>query len=84
LAVQASLEVHKEHSQGREVVLPDGADCLISPCDAEDIADCFVRAVYNCDAAAYQIFNVGSAYALTAAEFVRTYGQIYSVDIPIR
>lgn len=79
-----SLDIHKEHANGKEVILPDGTDCLIGPCDVEDIADCFVKAVYNRDKAANQIFNVGSEYALTAAEFVKTYGDIYNVKIPIK
>ena len=79
-----SLEVHRAHTQGKEVVLPDGADVLIGPCDAEDIAECFVRAVYNREKAAYQIFNVGSEYALTATQFVQAYAEIYNIKIPIK
>lgn len=78
-----SLEVHKAHARGQEVVLPDGADVLIGPCDAEDIADCFVKAVYDRDTSAYQIFNVGSEYSLTAAQFVQVYSNIYNTNIPI-
>ena len=79
-----SLEVHKDHGRGKEVVLPEGADVLIGPCDAEDIADCFVKAVYNRDKSAYQIFNVGSEYSLTATQFVEVYSNIYNTNIPIK
>jgi nucleoside-diphosphate-sugar epimerase len=79
-----SLEIHKDHARGKEVVLPDGADVLIGPCDAEDIADCFVKAVYNRDKSAYQIFNVGSEYSLTATQFVQVYSNIYNSNISIK
>ena len=79
-----SLDLHRNHADGKEVVLPDGPDALIGPCDAEDIADCFVKAVLNRDKSAYQIFNVGSAYALTATELVNAYSEIYNVKIPIK
>jgi nucleoside-diphosphate-sugar epimerase len=79
-----SLEVHKAHAQGREVVLPDGADVLIGPCDAEDIAECFVKAVFNREKAAYQLFNVGSDYSLTATQLVQVYSEIYHVEIPVK
>ena len=78
------LAVHKQHAAGMEVILPDGADVLISPCDAEDIAQCFVQAVFNRDKAAGEIFNVGSQHALTATQLVQTFADIYNVDIPIR
>jgi nucleoside-diphosphate-sugar epimerase len=78
------LDVHKAHQAGREVILPDGPDVLIGPCDAEDIADCFVKAILNRERSSYQIFNVGSAYALTAAQFVNAYADIYQVEIPIK
>ena len=77
-------ETHKQHAAGKEVILPDGADVLIGPCDAEDIAQCFVQAVLKRDKAGGEMFNVGSAYALTASQFVETYGDIYNVHIPIR
>ena len=79
-----SIEVHKQHAAGQEVVLPDGPECLIGPCDAEDIGQLFAKAVLNPDKAQGQIFNVGSAYALTASQFVAAYGEIYGVEIPIR
>ncbi|MHB0946802.1 MAG: NAD-dependent epimerase/dehydratase family protein [Sedimentisphaerales bacterium] len=79
-----SLDLHRDHARGKEVILPDGPDALIGPCDAQDIADCFVKAVLNRDKAAHQIFNVGSAYALTATELVGAYSEIYNVKIPIK
>jgi len=79
-----SIEVHRALSEGKEVVLPDGPDVLIGPCDAADIAQAFHLALLKPHRAAGQIFNVGSAYALTAGEFVETYARIYGVTIPIR
>ena len=78
-----SLEVHREHMQGKPVKLPHGCNTLIGPCDAEDIARAFVLAACQTDAAAGEIFNVGSAYALPAPQFIETYGQIYDSQIPI-
>lgn len=78
------IEVHRAHAAGKEVVLPGEADALIGPCDAEDIARCFVAAVGQREQAAGEIFNVGSAYALTAAQFVNAYAEIYQTTIPIR
>jgi nucleoside-diphosphate-sugar epimerase len=75
---------HRAHAAGEEVVLPDGPEALIGPCDAEDIARCVFLAVQNRDRAAGQVFNVGSAYALTWSEFVAAYGRIYGSTIPIR
>ena len=79
-----SIEVHRHLARGKEVILPEGADVLIGPCDAEDIARSFFLALRQPDRAAGQIFNVGSAYALSAGEFVAAYGAIYGVRIPIR
>lgn len=78
------IAVHRALAEGREVLLPEGPDVLIGPCDAEDVARPFCLAVRQPWRAAGEIFNVGSAYALTAGEFVATYGQIYGVHIPIR
>jgi nucleoside-diphosphate-sugar epimerase len=78
-----SLDVHKSHMRGEPVPLPEPGQTLIGPCDAEDVAQAFFLAFQNCDAAAGEIFNVGSAYALTALQFVETYAQIYGVKIPI-
>ena len=48
------------------------------------MAQGFWRAVRKPEAAADEIFNVGSAYALTAAGFVETYVEIYGVKIPVK
>ncbi len=79
-----SLDVHKRHKQGHEVILPQGPDVLIGPCDAEDIAQCFFLVVEKPAQSAGRIFNVGSAYALTASKFVEAYADIYNVKIPVR
>ncbi len=42
---------------------------LIGPCDASDVAQGFYLVVCNPDASADEIFNVGSADALTAKRF---------------
>ena len=78
-----SAELHKAHMQGRPVKLPAGCNTLIGPCDAEDIAWAFMLATEHRDAAAGEIFNVGSAYSLAAPQFVEAYGQIYGVEIPV-
>ena len=41
------LELHKQMARGDKVYIPDGSECLIGPCDAEDIAESFVLAVNN-------------------------------------
>jgi nucleoside-diphosphate-sugar epimerase len=79
-----SIEVHRAHARGEELPLPAPGSTLIGPCDAEDVAQGFRLAIANPDAAAGEILNVGSAYALTAEQFVRTYGGIYGVEIPMR
>lgn len=79
-----SIEVHRAHQRGEEVVLPFPGTTLIGPCDAEDVARGFFCAIKNRKAAAGKVFNVGSAYALTVERFVQTYAEIYSVRIPIR
>ena len=79
-----SVEVHKAHARGQPVTLFDGCNTLIGPCDAEDVAQGFWRALENRDAAAGEFFNVGSAYALTARQMVELFGEIYGVTIPIR
>ena len=78
-----SPEVHASHRRGEPVPLPEPGQTLIGPCDAEDVAQGFFRAVQRRDAAAGEIFNVGSRYALTARQFIETYAQIYGVAIPI-
>ena len=79
-----SLEVHQAHQRGEEVTLPYPGTNLIGPCDAEDVARGFFCAVKNREKAAGNIFNVGSAYALTAERFIATYGEIYNTTIPIK
>ena len=78
------IELHRGYMAGEEVVLPDGAEVLLGPCDAEDIAACFVKAIENRDNAAGQIFNVGSGHAVTVSELVKVFERIYEVDIPVR
>ena len=77
------LDIHRAHEQGKAVKLPAGCNTLISPCDANDIAQAFELAVAKRDAAADQIFNVGPAYALPAPQFIQAYARIYETDIPI-
>lgn len=78
-----SLEAHKAHMRGEPVKLAKGCNNLIGPCDAEDIAQGFFLAACQGEAAAGEIFNVGSEYSLTAPEFIEGYGQIYGSKIPI-
>jgi len=80
---RAAPEVHRAHRRGDRVVLPDPGNVLIGPCDAEDVARGFFCAVQNRAAAAGGVFNVGSAYALTALQFIETYGTIYGSRIPV-
>ncbi len=79
-----SLENHLAHRQGKPVFLPFPGTNLISPCDAEDIARGFYLAVMQREKSAGEIFNVGSAYALTVERFIQTYAEIYKVTIPIQ
>jgi nucleoside-diphosphate-sugar epimerase len=78
-----SIEVHKAHQRGEAVILPYPGTNLIGPCDAEDVARGFACAIANRDASAGEMFNVGSAYALTAEQFIRTYAATYGSAIPI-
>ena len=78
-----SAEVHRAHANGEPVTLPAPGSVLIGPCDAEDVARGFFLAALQPDRAAGEIFNVGSAYALTASRFIETYGEIYGSVIPI-
>ena len=78
-----SIEAHRAHQRGEKVIMPFPGTNLIGPCDAEDVARGFLCALMNKDAASGEIFNVGSAYALTAEKFVQTYADIYGVTIPI-
>jgi len=76
-------EVHRAHRRGAPVILPEPGNVLIGPCDAEDVARGFFLAVQRREAAAGHVFNVGSAHALTAVQFVETYAAIYGSRIPI-
>ncbi len=78
-----SIEVHRALQRGEPVILPEPGSNLIGPCDAEDIARIFLLAVENREGAADEIFNAGSAYALTIMQFAETYAEIYGVEIPI-
>ena len=77
------VEVHKAHARGEAVPLFRGCSTLIGPCDAEDVAQGFWRALESRDAAAGEFFNVGSPYALTATQMVELFSEIYGVTIPI-
>jgi len=78
-----SIEAHRAHRRGGNVILPFPGTNLIGPCDAEDVAQGFFRAIKNREAAAGHILNVGSSYALTAERFIKTYADIYGTRIPI-
>ncbi|MHB9023322.1 MAG: NAD-dependent epimerase/dehydratase family protein [Armatimonadota bacterium] len=78
-----SLDVHRAHRRGEAVPLPYPGTNLIGPCDAEDVALGYYCALRHRDHAAGEIFNAGSAYALTAAQFIATYAEIYGCAIPI-
>jgi nucleoside-diphosphate-sugar epimerase len=77
------INQHKAMKAGKPVTLPENCNTLIGPCDASDIANIFRLAVQNRQAAADEIFNAGSAYALTAPQFIETFGKIYKSTIPI-
>lgn len=79
-----SIEVHRAVMNGATVYLPDGPETLISPCDAYDLAMLFALALNYREAAAGEIFNGGSNYAMPVTQFVKTYGKIYNVEIPIK
>ena len=74
---------HREMAEGKTIYIPDGAECLIAPCDAEDVASLFALAVENREKAAGQLFNVGCAYALPTSGFIKAYAEIYGVEIPV-
>ena len=77
-------EVHRAHARGEPVTLFRGCNTLVGPCDPEDVAQGFRRALENPQAAAGEMFNVGSAYALTAGQLVELFGEIHGVTIPVR
>ena len=78
------VQVHRAHARGEPVTLFEGCATLIGPCDAEDVAQGFWRALENRDAAAGEFFNVGPAYALTPVRLARVFSDIYGTEIPIR
>lgn len=78
-----SADCHKAMQRGETVYLPDGPEALIGPCDAEDIAALFALAINNRTAAAGQIFNVGSADAVTSTQLIEVFAELYGTDIPI-
>lgn len=77
-------ERHKAMMRGEPAALPERCNTLIGPCDASDVAAVFALAVEKREAAAGRVFNAGSAYALTAPEFIAAYSRIYGTPIPIR
>lgn len=77
------IEVHKAHRRGETVFLPDGAESLISPCDAYDIAMLFALCAEQPERSGNQLFNVGPKQGITATQFIRTYAEIYHTEIPI-
>jgi len=79
-----SIENHQNHKKGKPVPLPEPGQTLIGPCDAKDVAQAFFLSVLNPENSADEIFNVGSAYAITVRNFVETYGKIYGTEIPVQ
>ena len=74
-----STDVHKAHKNGEKIFLPDGAEALISPTDAYDLATLFALAAENPDKTGNQLINAGPAEnAMTITQFVNTYSDIYS------
>lgn len=78
------IEVHRQMARGETVYLPEFCNTAIAPCDAEDVAQAFWRAVGQPQKAAGKIFNVGPNYALTVVEFVKAYSRIYGIEFPIK
>ncbi len=79
-----SAENHKAMMRGEEVILPDGPEALIGPCDAEDIAALFFLAAENREAAAGQLFNVGCEYSILFSDLIKVFADIHGVEIPIK
>lgn len=77
------LEKHLEMLEGKTVYIPDGPECLIGPCDAEDIASMFDLVINNRDIVANQMFHVGADYSIPISDFIKAYAEIYGVHIPI-
>lgn len=77
-------QIHKAHMRGEKVYLPDGAEALVSPCDAYDLAMLFVLAAEQPEKSGNQLFNVGPAdSAVTMTELVKIYSKIYGTQIPV-
>ncbi len=77
-------QVHRALARGQPVTLFRGCNTLVGPCDHEDVAQGFWRALEAPQAADGEMFNVGSAYALTAPQLVELFSGIHGVAIPIR
>jgi nucleoside-diphosphate-sugar epimerase len=77
-------EVHRAHRRGEPVTLPEPGSVLIGPCDAEDVARGFAGAVQHRAAATGEVFNVGSAYALTSLQFIEALAAIHGTPIPVQ
>lgn len=69
--------MHTAHKNGEKLYLPDGAEALISPTDAYDLAMLFALAAENPAKSGDQFFNVGPGKSLTMTEFVNAYSDIY-------
>jgi len=78
-----SLEIHKNLRDGKPVILPDGCNTLIAPCDVSDVAQGFYLAATQRDLAAGELFNVGPEFFLTPQTLVQIFEIIHGVDIPI-
>lgn len=78
-----NLQYHKDMQKGKKVYIPDGPECLIGPCDADDIADLFTLVINNRVVGANQMFNAGASYSIPISDFVKAYGDIYGVELPI-
>lgn len=77
------LEKHLDMMKGKTVYVPEGPECLVGPCDAEDIASMFDLVINNHEVSANQMFNVGADYSLPISDLIKAYGTIYGVEIPI-
>lgn len=78
-----SVENQKKMMRGEPVILPDGPECLIGPCDAEDLASLFALVVENPEKSKGELFNGGAEYSVVMSDFVRIYSEIYEKEIPI-
>jgi len=78
-----SLEIHKNLRDGKPVILPDGCNTLIAPCDVSDVAQGFYLAATQQEFAAGELFNVGPEFFLTPQTLVQIFKLIHGIDIPI-